>query len=42
VVVVTGRGAAAGSLTLIFMLGAVVAVVGLGRSGSAGRPGVAG
>jgi len=40
-VVVTGRGTAAGSLVLIFMLGAVVAAV-LGRSGSVGRPGVAG
>src|ERR1700677_130090 len=40
VVVATGRGTAGGSLTL--MLGAVVVVVGLGRSGSAGRPGVAG
>jgi hypothetical protein len=40
VVVVTGRGTAAGSLALIS--GAVVAVDVLGRSGSAGRPGVAG
>jgi len=40
VVVVTGRGTAGGSLELI--IGAVVAVVVLGRSGSAGRPGVAG
>jgi len=38
VVLVTGRGTAAGSLTS----GAVVAVVVLGRSGSVGRAGVAG
>ncbi len=40
VVVVTGRGTAGGSLMLI--AGAAVAVDVLGRSGSAGRPGVAG
>src|ERR1019366_1971935 len=40
VVVVTARGTAAGSFMLI--TGAVVAVDVLGRSGSAGRPGVAG
>jgi len=40
--VVTGRGAVGGSLKFIFVLGAVVAVAVLGRSGSAGRPGVAG
>src|ERR1700678_2326045 len=40
VVAANGRGTAGGSLTL--MLGAVVVGVGLGRSGSAGRPGVAG
>jgi hypothetical protein len=43
---VTGRGAAAGSLGLIvfvLMLGAAIgAAVVLGRSGSFGRPGVAG
>jgi len=48
VVVVTGRGAGAGSLALIIDagpgagVGVVVAVDRLGRSGSAGRPGVAG
>jgi hypothetical protein len=43
VVVVTGRGAAAaGSFMFIFMLGAGVGVAWIGRSGSAGRPGVAG
>jgi hypothetical protein len=42
-VVVTGRAAAAGSLGLMVGIDAVVVVVdALGRSGSAGRPGVAG
>ena len=40
VVVATGRGIEAGSLGVI--VGAVVPVLVLGRSGSAGRPGVAG
>src|SRR5260370_32616927 len=42
VVVVTGRGIGGGSLVLILETGAVVAVDVLQRSGSAGRPGVAG
>src|SRR5260370_14460783 len=42
VVVVTGRGIGGGSLLLILETGAVVAVDVLERSGSAGRPGVAG
>src|SRR5258708_26490601 len=41
VAVATGRGIEAGSLVLIFVTGVVVAEA-LGRSGSAGRPDVAG